>query len=251
MGCFFLSSPLLAKQWIKTYALETYAGPEIYEMRRSKEGGTRQSGTLYGFRIGYDHIHRYKFYWGIDALWAKGFLEGKTEEHRVKSLFTDMNLEARLGYTFQSKGWRCASFTPYTGGGYFWENNDYQNPSPLTVHFKNRFSYIPLGFLSQIFIYPNWSLGMNLKLRYLLEGQQHVTHDPEHSRLIQHYEEHFQYRIELPITYFFCWKKYALALGLIPFYEYRPYGHRANFPFDFLETKLKLYGTTLKCLYLF
>lgn len=42
-----------------------------------------------------------------------------------------------------------------------------------------------------------------------------------------------------------------MAVGLVPFYEYRFYGHRANFPFDFLETKLKLYGATLKLHYLF
>lgn len=251
MGCLFASSVLSAKQWIKTYALEAYVGPEIYFLQREKEGGATQSGTLYGVRIGYDHIHRYKLYWGIDALWARGIIEGKIEESHLKSQFTDMNVEARVGYTFQSKCWRCASFTPYTGGGCFWENNDYQHPSPLTVHFRNRFSYIPVGFLSQIFITPHWSVGVNFKVRYLLDAKQEVTNDPEHGKQTQHYEEKLQYRTELPITYFICWRKHSLAVSLVPFYEYRPYGHRANFPFDFLETTLKLYGATLKFLYLF
>jgi hypothetical protein len=251
IGCLLISNLLSAKQWVQTYALEAYVGPEIYYMHRTKEGGAYQSGILYGVRCGYDHIHRYKFYWGVDALWAQGTLKGENQENDLKSKFTDINVEARVGYTFQSKCWHCASFTPYTGGGYFWENNYYQHPSPLPVHFKNRFSYIPIGFLSQIFITPNWSIGVNFKVRYLLEAKQYVTHDPDHEKITQSYEERLQYRAEMPVNYFFCWGKHSLAISLVPFYEYRPYGHRANFPFDFLETKLKLYGATFKLLYLF
>lgn len=251
MSCLFASCSLFAQQWIKTYAFEPYIGPEIYYLQRTKEGGAKQSGPLGGMRIGYDYIRRYKLYWGAEALWARGVLEGKAEYHRLKSVFTDINVEARGGYTFQSKCWRCASFTPYIGYGYFWENNDYQHPSPLTIHFKNRFSYIPIGFLSQIFMTPRWSIGLNFKVRFLLEGKQFVSNDPEHDNQVQHYEEKLQYRVELPTTYFFCWSSHRLAVSLVPFYEYRLYGHRANFPFDFLETRLNLYGATLKLLYLF
>lgn len=251
MGCLLSLDCLSAQQWTKSYGLEAYIGPEIYYTQRVKEGGSKQTGTLYGVRIGYDRIQRYKLYWGIDALWARGILEGQTKENHLKSTLTDMNVEARIGYTFQSKNWRCASLTLYSGGGYFWENNFYQHPSPLTVHFKNRFSYIPIGFLSQIFVTPNWSIGANFKVRYLIESEHKVTNDPEHDHLTQHYEDRLQYRVDLPVTYFICWKKHSLAVSLVPFYEYRSYGYRANFPFDFLETKFNFYGATLKFLYLF
>jgi hypothetical protein len=246
-----IPSMICAKQWVKTYALAPYIGPEIYYMKRIKEGGAEQTGPLYGARIGYDYVRRYYFYWGLDALWATGTLDGHVRKEKLKSQFTDANVEARLGYTFQSKYWRCASFTPYTGVGYFWENNEYQHPSPLKIHFKNRFSYIPVGFLSQIFLMPNLSIGVNLKVRIIWEGEQHVKRDPEYDKLTQHYEEKLQYRVELPIATFFSWKQHSLGISLVPFYEYRRYGHRANFPFDFLETTLKLYGATLKILYLF
>lgn len=251
---------LPANQWIKTYSLDPYIGPEIYYVKRLKEGGATQGGTIYGVRAGYDHVQRYRLYWGIDALWAQGTLNGNrkketpqgefVKEH-LKSLFTDINVEARLGFTFQSRSWRCASFTPYAGLGYFWEKNCFQHPSPLQVHFKNTFTYIPVGFLSQIFVTPCCSLGFNFKVRYLLEAEQKVKGDPEYGTLTQHYEERLQYRAELPVTYFYCWGSHPLAVSLVPFYEYRPYGHRANFPFDFLEIKLKLYGATLKVQYLF
>lgn len=250
---------LSANEWVKTTSLNPYLGPEIYYVKRLKEGGSSQAGTLYGARIGYDRVKRYKFYWGIDGLWAQGTLEGKRKREvsdgivkdHYKSILTDINAEARLGYTFQSKNWRCASFTPYSGLGYFWEKNCYKHPSPLQVHFKNTFSYIPVGFLSEIFITPSWSTGFNFKLRYLIEAEQKVEHDPDFGTLTQHYEEKLQYRAELPVTYYNCWERHSLAVSLVPFYEYRPYGHRANFPFDFLELKLKLYGATLKFHYLF
>lgn len=248
---FFIPSVLSSEHWTKTYSTAPYIGPEIYYMKRLKEGGGKQGGTFYGVRLGYDRVQRYKFYWGVDALWAKGKLEGHVRDEKLKSEFTDTNVEARLGYTFQSKYWRCASFTPYVGLGYFWEENNYQHPSPLTIHFKNKFSYVPFGFLSQIFLWPNLSVGVNFKVRWILEGQQHVSHDPKHEDMTQNYDERFQYRIDVPVTYFFCWKCHPLGISLVPFYEYRHYGHRANFPFDFLDTKLKLYGATLKLLYLF
>lgn len=248
---YFLISDLSAEQWVKTYSFDPYIGPEIYYVRRSKEGGAEQTGTLYGVRLGYDFVQRFKLYSGVDALWATGRLDGRVGGEHIKSEFTDINVEARLGFTFQSKSWRCASFTPYSGIGYFWEHNNYQHPTPLTIHFRNNFSYVPVGFLSQIFLFPNLSVGLNFKVRIILEGEQKSTHDPEFGKLTQHYEEKLQYRVELPVTYFFCWECHSLATSLVPFYEYRQYGHRANFPFDFLETNIKIYGAILKFHYLF
>ncbi len=237
--------------WQKTYSTDPFIGPEIYYMKREKEGGSQQTGVLYGVRAGYDRVQRSSCYWGIDGLWAQGPLEGKNTYACLKSEFTDANVEARVGYTFQSKNWRCASFSPYTGLGYFWEKNHYVHPSPLHVHFDNTFSYIPIGFLSQVFLTPQCSIGLNLKFRYILEGEQKVTHDSNYGALKQHYDEKLQYRIELPLTYFFCWRCHSFGCSIVPFYEVREYGHRANFPFDFLETKLTLYGATLKLAYLF
>lgn len=244
------------QKWIKTYGMEAYVGPEIYYAERTREGGTKQTGTLYGFRLGLDRIARYKLYSGADFLYATGILNGTGKggdsTFKSKSLFTDVNAEGRFGYTFQSKTFHCASLTPFVGFGYFWETNAYKNPTPLHIHFKNRFSYIPFGFLSQIFITPQWSIGANVKIRYLLEAYQEVSHDPEHDDATQHYVKKLQYRIELPITYFPCLSLCdSLALSAVPFYEFRQYGRLVNFPFDFLETKLALYGATIKLLYLF
>lgn len=228
-----------------------FIGPEIYDVKRTKEGGVEQSGILYGFRLGLDHIKSRRFYWGADLLWASGTLEGKSNEAKIKSQLTDANIELRLGYTFETQLWKPVLLTPFFGVGYFQEKNFYRHPTPLTIHFDNQFTYVPFGFFSQIFFTPHFSAGVNIKVRYLLEGDQKVSNDPEHDSVIQYYNEKFQYRIELPLTSFFCLGTTETALSLVPFYEYREYGHRANFPFDFFATTFRLYGATLKLCYLF
>jgi hypothetical protein len=230
---------------------QIFIGPEIYHVKRTKEGGAQQQGELYGVRFGYERIKRYKIYWGMDALYATGTLNGRRQEERLRSTLTDINLEERIGYTFQAKCGFQPSLTPFFGLGYFWENNDYKHPTALHLHFHNRFSYIPVGFLSSIRLNVNLSIGFNFKARIILEGKNETSNDPNFDHFTQHYEEEIQYRFELPLTYELEWCKNELGISLVPFYEYRNYGHRANFPFDFLETKFKLYGATLKFLYLF
>ena len=69
-------------------------------------------------------------------------------------------------------------------------------------------------------------------MRIIIDSELHVSHDPDNEKLTQHYDEKFQYRVEIPTTYFFCWGYHPLGISLVPFFEYRHYGHRANFPFD-------------------
>lgn len=251
IGCWFATGSLPAEQWTKTYANTAFVGPEIYYMKRDREGGSKQGGVLYGVRAGCEHLKRNHLYWGVDGLWAQGTLNGHVCEEPLKSTWTDANLEARIGYNFQSKCWRCLSFVPYLGIGNFWEKNHYQHPTVIPLHFKNTFLYVPLGFLSQAFLTPNWSIGLNFKVRLIVEGFQRVSHDPHFEKATLHYNAEPQYRVELPLLYFFCWRTLSLAASLEPFFESRFYGHRANYPFDFFDTHLKLYGATVKLFALF
>jgi hypothetical protein len=162
-----------------------------------------------------------------------------------------MNIEERVGYTLASnEGWK-PSFTPYLGIGRFWENNEYKHPSPFRFHFHNKFLYMPVGFLSHVDVTNHFRLGVNFKARFILESHYIVSNDSEFGKTHQKYEEKIQYRVELPMTYTKSFDQQEMAIALIPFYEYRHYGHHVNFPFDFIETKFKFYGATLKLLYLF
>ena len=227
-------------------------GPEVYYVKRTREGGSEQDGCLFGARLGYNYIRRYAFYLGCDGLYAEGTLRGEGKDgKKLKSNLSDANLEGRIGYTFESKCCYHPSFTPFFGFGYFWEINKYKHPSPLTVHFHNHFTYIPVGFLSRVFINPCLSIGLNLKARILLEGKTQVKHDAECEDSELTYEEMPHYRVEVPISYYFDWCDIEMGAILEPFYEYRHYGHRANYPFDFLDTKFRLYGANLRLLFVF
>lgn len=231
--------------------VEVFCGPEIYYVKRTKEGGAEQTGTLYGVRLGYEKVKRYKFYYAVDGLFSQGILKGKANENTIKSELTNSSIETRFGYTFQAKYWPCFSLTPFVGVGYIWEYSQFLHPSPLKVHFDNRYPYIPFGFLSSFFISDRWQIGLKFTARFTWDGKQKVTHDPEHHSLVQCYEDHMQYRVELPIAYYYCWCGQSLGVRLTPFYEYRRYGTYVNFPFDFIDTKLNFYGANLELLYRF
>lgn len=222
-------------------------GPEIYHVRRTREGGTKQSGTLYGVRATYDRIKRYKIYWGGDFLWAKGTLKGKSGiGDRLKSTFTDEQIEGRLGYTFQQKSCYQPSLTPFIGYGYFRETNKYHHPSPMRLKFQNRFQYFTFGFFSSLAINPCLNVGFNFRAKAMIHARCRVSNDPEIDNFTMQIGERMIYRYELPILYRnFCIGE-NFELGVVPFYETRHYAGKDNFPFNFLDTKLRLYGVNLQ-----
>lgn len=229
------------------YSQQAYAGPEIYYVQRKREGGSHQNGWVGGLRFGYDRIKRYKLYFGGDALFSWGRLEGKSGAgNSLKSNFMDASIEGRIGYTFQQKEGNQISFTPYLGGGYFVETNNFISPSLLKLHTQTRFSYACAGFLSSMNLTDEFNIGLNFKAKYMLDGKHYISHDPEHDPVDMPIKNEMQYRVELPIVYRWCGR---YDFGLVPFYEYRHYGGQASYPFDFLDTKLNLYGATLKFIY--
>ncbi len=233
---------------------QIYLGPEIYHVKRTREEGAKQRGWMYGARLEAEYLKRYKFYVGADALWARGTLDGVSSgEIKCRSRLTDENVEGRFGYTFQRKhGWKVG-LTPFVGWGYFWENNHFRNPTPRIVAFKNHFSYVPLGFIVQIHPCPNWSIFIKYKVRYLLNGlvDVHDKHEVEPMDFKMHYQEKLQYRLDIPIMYQFCMYNVPLYAVVDPFYETRRYGKLSNFPFDFAETKFRIYGVNLSLMYNF
>lgn len=227
-------------------------GPEIYHVKRTREGGTSQSGHLFGVRGSLERIGRYKWYVGIEGLYGQGTIKGHSSAGlRLKSRLTDRQIEGRFGYTFQGKCGFLPSFTPFLGYGYSEEENDYKSPSPLLVRFQNNSAYVSFGFLSTINVTPDLLVGFNLKARSLVDPTCHVKNDPVFDSLNMHVKEEIQYRFEFPIYYDFYRECHVFELGLVPFYEFRHYGGRENYPFDFLDTKLKLYGVNIQFTYRF
>lgn len=241
--------PCFAKK-SSTKDLQLYIGPEIYHVHRKREGGAKQNGMLYGVRAGYDRIKRYKVYYGFDALYASGILDGKGGSGQcLKSNFSDTSVEGRLGYTLKSKCNYQPSLTPYVGVGYFVEKNNFTHPKETPIHFRTSYLYAAVGFLSQITLSDRFDIGFNFKAKFPYEARCRVSHDRNEDDSKQVIHEKFQYRAELPVTYKFFDCDDHFRLSFVPFYELRQYGHHPNFPGDFLETRLNIYGLQLKIMY--
>ncbi|MGK5593845.1 MAG: outer membrane protein [Parachlamydiaceae bacterium] len=222
-----------------------YVGPEFYRVRRTREGKSKQRGWIYGVRAGYDYIKRYKLYLGGDVLWGQGPLRGHSPSNKLKSTFTDTSVEGRIGYTLQNKYYRHVTVTPFVGFGYFEEKNSFHRNAPLNIKFKNRFKYGTAGFLSSLEIKPNLSLGLNFKAKFPYETKCRIS-DPELGGRSLRVKDRTHYRVEVPLSYWLCKCGHVFELGCIPFYEFRHYGKRENYPFDFLDTKLRNYGISFQ-----
>jgi len=247
---FAVSSSLYSTEYKKTPGFQLYVGPEIYHVHRKKESGSKQDGMVYAVHAGYDRIERYKFYFGFDALYGEGVLSGKNRANDcLRSNFSDTYAEGRLGYTLQSKcRWR-PQLTPYFGLGYFIEKNDFTHPKEMPFHFKTTYLYAVAGFLSQLKLTDRLDVGFNFKFKYPYNVNCRASHDPLQNDFTQGVKEKPHYRVELPLTYRCFENSDHLRVSLIPFYELRRYGYHPNFPCDFLETRLDIYGIQIKLMY--
>ncbi|MCE2982396.1 MAG: hypothetical protein LW832_02405 [Parachlamydia sp.] len=244
---FFAFHPLQSELCLE----QIYAGPELYGIWRKKEGGVKQEGFACGLRCGYERQEPWNIYAGVELFYGRSQLKGEFGDCHLKSNYSDWNLEERVGFSFAAPFAFLPQLTPFIGYGRMWEKNNYVKPSPSLFHFKNDYTYIPLGFLSSIQWSPCLTIGLNMKARFILDGKNFVSHDPQYGRNVQCYDEKVQYRIELPICYRAEVMEGKFKLEAIPFYEFRHYGKRANFPFDFLETRFSYAGATLQLDYLF
>lgn len=225
---------------------QLYIGPEAYYVRRVKNGGSKQNGWAGGLKLGYDRIKPFGWYWGFEAYYAFGRLNGHASSgDRIKSNYYDAQVEGRIGFTFAQQTGHQHSITPYAGGGYLWETNNFIHPSPLHIHTNIKGPYVCGGFLSQMTLCNQYDIGINFEAKYILDAKNFVSHDPDYSDSEAIIKNKMQYKIEIPLQYHY----YSWNLGIVPYYEYRHYGGQAGFPFDFVETKSKIWGAFFKATY--
>jgi len=232
-------------------------GPEAYHVYRTRDGGTHQKGWLFGVRAIYDHIQRCGLYWACEGSYAGGLLYGSSKPKRfhketkqsLQSTYYEATGEGRIGFTFQATSGHRPSFTPFIGYGYFWENNKFGGCSPLHLRFKTDYQYSTAGFLSSITLCGNWRLGLNLKVRYMIDPKCTVSNDPDYTQIrLKIGNDRLQYRVELPLNYLascYC------GFSFIPFYEERCYGGQNGCPFDFIRTRYYNCGATTALFYSF
>jgi hypothetical protein len=241
---------------------ELALGPEIYHVTRTRSG-VDQTGTLYGGRLTYERLKPWGFYLAFDGLYAKGTLRGSSEfviedefgdeppeifvDH-LRSTLTDFNVEGRIGFTVQFPILFQPTITPFVGYGYFEETLKFHFPTPIEAKYTTYYDYFALGFLSKIYQYQYMTTGFNFKIRYSWNTRCEVTDDPEpeFNDQVMLVDDDYSYRFELPIVVQPCSCTDRISISLTPFYEHRHYGGRENFPADFLDTTLKIYGANLQ-----
>lgn len=255
LSLFFLSILLLTSIGLEAFQLfpsgphRFYVGPEIYHSRRTRSGGTKQTGVLYGIRGGYDRLSSNAvIYVGLDGYWATGGLNGqKSNGDELKSNVKEWEVEGRLGLTFKKHLIHCYAITPFLGSGYMKSINEYVDPTDPEIKFTDRYNYISTGFLFHTSLSECLNVGFSFKKKFMISGKSKVTDDPIYDTVRLLMDSETQYEMEAPITYYTSWCCGHLSGKFVPFYRFRHYGGRENFPFNFIDTKFRIYGGRIEC----
>jgi hypothetical protein len=229
--------------WPFNESPEVFIGPEIYHLKRTREGGSSQSGWLYGGRALYERRKSFGFYWAADGYYASGTITGKNSLHNtLKSRLTEAEAEGRLGFSLCIRACPKFTFTPYGGYGGYYCKNDFKHPSPFTYTFRDSFEYALGGFITSIRFNPCLEACVDFKVKYMLNGISHISHDPDNDHISLKINDQLQYELAIPIGYSYCWRGRLVKIYAAPFYRFRHFGGMLNYPFDFLDTKFRSYG---------
>jgi len=218
-------------------------GPEVFYMRRMRDGGTKQIGQMDGISVDYNRLRRYRWYFGASFDYAQGRLKGHNgAQADLTSTLTNKIWEGRFGYNFQRRGARGYFIAPYGGYGYFDEINAFHEPT--TVRFKNTFNFTTAGFLSGVNLSSVFSMWINFKMRFMLNGTSKITNDPAVGDNTLLMTNEVLALVEVPLIFSPSCVRMGLEFVAAPFYEYRHFGGREGFPFDYIDTKYNLYGAS-------
>ena len=227
---------------------------ELYHMRRSKSG-SRQTGYLFGQGICYRNIRPRAIYWAGDIFFGRGTLRGSTRfGSPLKSKKQDLTVEGRVGYNFHWTLKYPFSFVLFGGGGNFSGKNNFVTSPGGAIHINNSYKYIVLGMHTRCYLTEVFSFGVDYKVQCMMDGKSKITNDPTYGRVDLMIEGQTGHTLELPVHWHLSKNKNKnlnMDLALTPYYQFRHYGGRENFPFDFVDTKYYLHGIKLTLSFLF
>lgn len=222
---------------------ELAMGPEIYQLKRERQGGTFQKGCLFGGYLDYQRLKWDGFYAGGNTRYASGHLNGKTSSGAsLKSTADEFLIEGYLGWTLGLSMPKPVSITPYAGYGYFRSSNAFRAPSPLICRFEDTYEFPLLGISAAVYWNPSLSFGVNFKGRWMQDAQEKISGDEEIEEMQLGIGDNWLYALEFPLTYDFTWSSWCWNARFMPFWERRDYGGKESFPVDFIATRYTIYG---------
>ena len=216
-------------------------GPEVYHLTRTKEGGSQQKGVLGGVQASLERWRPNGAYWGIQGNCAVGRLHGHTARGtEIVSRLTEKQVEGRLGYNVAADSTRF-QLIPFVLAGKYECENKFISPSPVISTFHDRFDFIGWGFYMVCNLTGSFHYGLTFKSRYMVNGQDEVSGNPDDEDSRSHIKSEWQYDVEIPLQYGSSSEGWAVQV--VPFYCIRHFGGMEGFPFDFIDTKFRIYGT--------
>jgi hypothetical protein len=170
----------------------------------------KQNGYLYGIKGSYDLFVINAPYLGFEGSYMRGKIKGSD----LESTYRDFLFEGKLGFTMGIPS--AYSFSPYGGIGYEEEKNNY-----ITTPIEQlKYYYFSLGLVSNFYLSPNISAGLNCKIKFPFSGDHDVKNDSIDTRVS--ISKKIQYLIEVPFTY---WASNAMSISAVPFYENKKYNN--------------------------
>lgn len=238
-----LSTPLSAS-WISSLASgdhEIYAGPDAFHLYRKRDGGSYQKGELYGGRVGYQRYRPNGFFWRLQTGYATGTITGKSSGgSTLKSDFIERYSEGDVGYSVCMPYLNSLTVTPYAGYAHASMRNQFKQPSPLLVQFRDKVDLASAGLLIRYHQSCRLDLGIDYKVQWTLKGTNRVSNDPVFDDQKISIGEKTHYSLEAPIRLFDCCRRWAVSIA--PFYRHRHLGEHEDYPFDFIDTRFHHYG---------
>ena len=83
---------------------------------------------------------------------------------------------------------------------------------------------------------------IDVKMKFMLNGKTKVSNDPVMGDATLLMNNQVLARISVPLIFSPPCVRMGLEFVVDPFYEFRHYGGREGFPFDYIDTKYNLYG---------
>jgi hypothetical protein len=228
------------------FPVRLYVGPDFFyrdynEEKITPDFKSQEFGTLFGLQTSVDYVKANSVYFGIGFRYGGGQtnyrggqqVDGENISYKGKTDNQFLNLEGRLGYTFQA-GQKKHRFlvSPFVAFGYHQWNRDISSdatgpsgPFPTVDITSEKYSwgYVGPGFHAEYKVSRKFTIGLNAKLMFMLGGN--IDLEVQNGGLVVDQGSgklgnDLQYEIELPLTYSLVENsKNAIDLKFTPYYR--------------------------------
>lgn len=206
-------------------------GPDIYwrdyDEVLTPPAKSHEFGFLYGLQVGYQYIEPCCYYWGADLRSSIGVTvydgslqnlnTGEISPYRNNTYNFFLNAEVRFGKTYRIGR---SLLIPFVGIGYHnWFRGAAPN-NPYGYDEQYDWEYAAVGLRTEYEINCYWTIGLNLKLLQMINGQMYSSDLNDAAFRLGNVP---QYEVEIPLTY-----TLSRPMGIVDQISFVPYYRNQN-----------------------